>query len=418
MPLTKLERLVKEFGKSVFWDWTALTANPNISMKFIRDNPHLHWDIRRGLANNPNLDEITVIRNIETIYPYELSKWSGLTCFLIDLIFMMRRNITPWLDFDIISRHIHVNEIEKKIDSYLWQWKQVSCNNSLTIDFVKKYPDKDWDWILLSRHRNITMTDIIDNPDLPWVHTYFSANPNLTFDAMKHFSKNIWSKYLLSSNPSLTIEMIKYVNSISDWKSVSWNMLAVSSHRNFTMKDIEDNPDIGWYYPCICANPNFTVEFFKKNMQQIINNIYELCGCGYSIHNIVEFIEEFPDYKWLWTNISSSKYITSAFIDRNSDKKWNYSNLSRNSHISQKYLEKNILCHDSDGMKWDIKKVSENCNFTFDFVKKYKDKLSFRGLSFNRFNYEHKREVAEAIFVSNNLNIPEDIKKYIVRNFI
>jgi len=417
MPLTKLERLVKEFGNSVYWNWSALTANSNISMEFIKDNPQLHWDYRIGLANNPNLDEITVIRNIETIDPVELSKWTGLTCFLIDLVIETRKAFTRF-NFDEISINIHVSEIEKKIDSRLWNWEKVSYNRSLTIDFVKIHSNKNWNWEVLSKHRNITIDDIIDNPDLPWNYVHVSGNPNLTLDGMKRLPNTSWSKYLLSRNDALTVDMINYVNSLHDPQITSyWNMTIISSHRNITMKDIEDNPQILWNYGSICENPNLTVEFFKKNIQRISTQAHELSGGGYHIRNIIEFIEKIPEYNWEWTNISNSPYITPEFIERNMDKKWSYFNLSQNCQISQKYFEENMDANDY-GIGWNISKLSQNCNFTVDFVKKHKDKLCFAGLSSNRFNCGRKQKIIKAIFISNSLKVPDDIKKYIIRNFV
>ena len=51
---TEFENFVLENQNPWGWNWVELSLNPNISLKFIKDNPNLNW-YSKSLSKNPNI---------------------------------------------------------------------------------------------------------------------------------------------------------------------------------------------------------------------------------------------------------------------------------------------------------------------------------------------------------------------------
>jgi hypothetical protein len=55
-----------------------------------------------------------------------------------------------------------------KISDKPWDWKHLSSNPSITMNFILTNPDKDWYWIDISSNPSITPEFIMNNLDKPW----------------------------------------------------------------------------------------------------------------------------------------------------------------------------------------------------------------------------------------------------------
>src|SRR5437773_376732 len=78
--------------------------------------------------------------------------------FICKFQFFQRANINNILD----------SFFDSQISAVLMDWKLISSNNILTIEFVLRHLDKDWDWNVLSHHWNISMVYSVMHPYLPW----------------------------------------------------------------------------------------------------------------------------------------------------------------------------------------------------------------------------------------------------------
>ena len=58
-----------------------------------------------------------------------------------------------------------------------YPWELVSENSRLTMEMVRKYPDKPWNWWRMSRNPNLTMEMIEKYPDKPWNLMCVLSNP-------------------------------------------------------------------------------------------------------------------------------------------------------------------------------------------------------------------------------------------------
>jgi hypothetical protein len=76
-----------------------------------------------------------------------------------------------------------------------WDYKGLSRNLNLTIDFVLKNLTKDWEWCTVARNPNITpeeLNTLPDNITLKWDDALL--NPNLTLDFLKdHLDKPLYA---------------------------------------------------------------------------------------------------------------------------------------------------------------------------------------------------------------------------------
>lgn len=110
------------------WDWKIISTNYGMNKRFVRDNLDKPLDcyyVRRYLS--------------EDVFDEFISK----------------------REFKILNKrfydYIPLCIIEKYIDRM--NFKNVSRNHNLTLDFVRKYPDKDWDYVYIEER----FEDIIKN---------------------------------------------------------------------------------------------------------------------------------------------------------------------------------------------------------------------------------------------------------------
>ena len=214
------------------WDWEFISYNRNVTMKDIEDNLNFPWKWKY-LFYNPNIS----IKILEFDYMLKI--------FKRDMFEFGRIGIKP----EIMNYVIETYKIIRLDYTVL--------SNYVTIETLKKYPNKGWDWYWISPSHNITMNDIENNIHLPWDFQHVSSNSNLTIEFVK-----------------------KYINK-------SWNWKRISSNSNINMKDIENNPTMSWNFKHISLNPNLTVDFIEKNI----------------------------DKHWNWNRIARNHFITDIRIN-------------------------------------------------------------------------------------------------------
>jgi hypothetical protein len=62
-----------------------------------------------------------------------------------------------------------------------WNWATLSKNPNITIEIIKKYPNKRWDWFNISMNPAITFDMILEDIYMPWNWYGVSQNPNITW---------------------------------------------------------------------------------------------------------------------------------------------------------------------------------------------------------------------------------------------
>lgn len=331
----------------------------------------------------------------------------------------------PWEIHEMIVSYLQSTQLLYLIErcpNCNWEWKYIS-----DLDVFQKYPKKDWDYGLLSENANLTVDiikkhpnkfhlwylserasidDIENNIDLDWVCSSIAKNPNLTAGFIKKYSDEKiidWYNFRYFENFSLeTIEK----NPDIPWCRCAHNTL-------LTIKDIEKhNEDCDWYY----LSRVLPIDVIKRNLDKPIK--WDLLPYNQTL--TMEFIEDAIDAElWGWDQchvLSKHKNLTMEFVEKYIHKKWDWNGLCNHSNITPKFIRNHIndkiktnifsmfseenYCDitpngdtyllnfyslsknsgltmdivDEYDRPWNWTKLSENINIDIDFIKKYKYK--------------------------------------------
>ena len=160
----------------------------------------------------------------------------------------------------------------------------ISQNPNLTINFIKANRNKGWDWQCVSFNPAITLQMIEDNPDLPWDKDAFLANPNcsveklqVTFEKlMKEVDRTTDRFYYIIDymirNPNLTIPALNSCvrAALLDWNAFIYNFPSALQNPGFNIDVINaltknENVLKPEYYGFLIRNPNLTLSQALSN---------------------------------------------------------------------------------------------------------------------------------------------------------
>jgi len=97
------------------WDWTAISMNPNMTMDIVKQHPFRPW----------NLDAIDRNTSIVMNKPVE-----------IKMVESKHRKLTP--------------KMIEKAPNTPWGLTDICSNPNLTMDLIRRFPEKPWDWDRIS----------------------------------------------------------------------------------------------------------------------------------------------------------------------------------------------------------------------------------------------------------------------------
>ncbi len=177
------------------WNYNYLSENPNITMKYVKENPDKDWSYKY-LSLNPN----------------------------------------------ITMEDVKLNPDKE------WNYYYLSRNPNITMKDVKLNPDKEWNYNYLSQNPNITMKDVKENPNKNWNYDYLSRNPNITMKDVKLNPDKDWDYKYLSLNPNITMKDVK-LN-----PDIKWHYCRLSLNPNITAKEVKENSDKEWDYGFLSQN--------------------------------------------------------------------------------------------------------------------------------------------------------------------
>jgi hypothetical protein len=199
------------------------------------------------------------------------------------------------LDFNKLSSNLglHQSFIQKNINQR-WNFRAISENQNISIEFIKNNPThgwdwyQGWDWYMLSMIRRTIKNDYLKYPELPWNKSTLYQNPHIDIDFIKRFppkdTKDIsansgitmetvsnhpeikWDYIHISKNPNLTIDFV--LKNLDK----SWDWYEVSSNLGITMEDIKNHPDLPWIREAYLHNPNLTFDYLEPFIRQLSYN--------------------------------------------------------------------------------------------------------------------------------------------------
>lgn len=238
MSYSELEKIILAYPDKN-WDFKWLSANPNISLKFIDENPQFDWNYGY-LSQHPKLTPEFIERH--KINNSENNKWD---------LYILASNLNLSIEYIF-------DNIEFKYHRSL----NISCNHTVTVEFIKKRFYYPWNWNGLTM--SMKMSHIRQNPNLPWCLDYHNNRLKITsLDSIENFKsaykykpkiintlKNINSEFItnindimhIELNPSLTLEIIK------SQQAYPWNFSIISQNQfYYSEKKYYSNVIVKWY---------------------------------------------------------------------------------------------------------------------------------------------------------------------------
>ncbi len=296
------------------WKWATVTFRKDFDPRYIMTYPHIDWPYTH-IYIWCECDTETALYMINnnlvqrSTHPYKL--WHDLT-------------------FDIVKSH---PEIE-------WNYSLLSEAKFITIDIVMDNKDKPWNWDLLHKNPNITTNDLLSH-NIPLNYKCLSSNPNLSLDFIKEHINEPWDMRILSGHPCITIEFVKeHIDIKWDWYNLS---------RKCSLKDIDENNTLPWNWTTIHFRYDLTMEFIKKYISNFRNRIHlsektnltwdfiidnpdiarRLNWYVISRHPCItwDIVANNPDYPWDWYAMSQNRNITIEHIRQAPDKEWSFNSI-------------------------------------------------------------------------------------------
>jgi hypothetical protein len=287
LTLLKMYQNKKKFKKM---EWMSITANPNISMKTIEENPDWPW-VTNNICDNPNITWDFYKNKLPMMYANNKK----------DIKFRNYKKINALFDQKKLSKTLPWQIIEENIDLH-WDWISVAQNSNVILDnlnlYITKFNKASFihftmnpnfarvdqalyfhntnftNWCYVSMSPYLDSNFIKNNPSYDWCYLSFLRYQNLEFIesyVMKglDFEKGIYKNSFLifdeecveylSQNPNLTIEFIRR------YPDFNWNWHFITEGPNMTMEIIMANLDLAWDFKSISSNPNMTYEIISRN---------------------------------------------------------------------------------------------------------------------------------------------------------
>lgn len=340
LPKTKNEllKLLQMFPDDVDkrWDWEFLSANPNIPIEYIIDNPNLPWSWL-NVCENPNLTMQT------------------LTNFLL-----------PRLESkETAEKLVDGQELEGSIDhqsgSY---WVELSANPGIKIEEILNTAsnadiDTDantggrlkfkWYWGSVVRRRDVTLEMLLQMS--PVANT--TASTHSTSEKLGTMSKP-WNHYCASNNPNLTVEAVLAHPELWNFKEVVRNLVIVPSDEILYHPRSRDGID-SFPFSNLSSHPLLPFEWVQDNC--LGRNI-----CG-------------KLYKWCWIDLSVNPGISVDKILANSQLPWRWEYVLSNPTITEEQVQLILSrrkCNNHDDNNGDSYEfegaISVNPNLPTDFI--------------------------------------------------
>lgn len=281
-----LQILKKYYNRN--WCMSLLSRNVNFQISWIITFPDSDWDYI--YLSHPQRFKVEWLERTYYLpwhYPL-ISRHPAITLEILKRLNKKRwdynyiaskHKITiEWLDIFKSSRHLSFNSVTKNVNVPLkiieacfpmkeWNFKQLSYNFNLTLDFIKKYPSENWDFYIMSdsyysgwyNMKKITLEWLEEFPDENWCFWHLSNHPKLTMEWLQKFPDKDWDVYSISKRNDFWFSRLELQLLFPQKKIHSYQC---------RLTDI---------YLCLIKKENFVVksdgpDYFKKKIQNIFGD--------------------------------------------------------------------------------------------------------------------------------------------------
>lgn len=275
-----LQNIVSRFPDKP-WNWSLLSANPNISWDFIRNNPNLPWnwekvcvnpnvtwEIVHAHAKMPNGEEWNwnhLCENPNVVNPATIVYVQNCIIdpnrLLQNPTMVTHEYLTTPACYHRLSANpgITQKQIEEAEDytgtSRYWNWSELCKNRNLSLGFIRSHTSRLGDignlWsnpivsyedinnyekrVHKKKHERDGFYDYFAPRAIPCQRKEITKNPNITWEIIsKNPTREIWHIPSFAGNPNLTREILNFLsdkyrddqeNYIDIWKYLSGNRL-------------------------------------------------------------------------------------------------------------------------------------------------------------------------------------------------
>ena len=240
------KKKTREGSDMKYYLYNSLSSNPNIDFETV--NNHItyynYWNYYKIFVNfsknkeallkfNLNFNNISTITN-EMLKDFDWLKNMdyNIFTFFSNYRYKILDNLynscllPSYMDHDdqfkncnqLLLNTFYVNSIMKskyinKIPDNYVNWRLLSENLSIDIDYIIAHKDKGWDYSAISKRRDIPFNFIKDNIHFNWNWNYLSESVNITH-IFNNLNENwIWAN--VSINPDLDISILKKYDKLS-----------------------------------------------------------------------------------------------------------------------------------------------------------------------------------------------------------
>jgi hypothetical protein len=328
-----LLKLIRKYPNKI-WCFVTLSANPNITINFVKEFINKNWDWNVLSFN------LSIINETKESF---------------DFVFENQNKNFNWY---ALSENLNIDFIDKYCDTLPWHWRGVFRNREMNEKFIFKYGERimshDISFIFydLSNMKNydgfynISLDFIMKNKDLPWC----------------------WSRVFQRSDVDIDfiLENIEFIN--NEYCDCWW---ALSSNENITLDIIKKYYYLNWDWEGLSYNPNLTINFIEKNIDKPWN--WHNISANRSIP--FHIIDKFPHKPYDFIILSNRKDLDLDIVYKYKYLDWNWNFISCNQNINyEDYKNYEEL------IPWKLYFLTENPNMNnkwfMELLQKYSDKIN------------------------------------------
>lgn len=304
------------------WDWRGISFNKKLTINMIEKYPDKPWNWW-VIMNNADIGLTMVEKHPDRPWDWRsLSKNELLTMNIVE-----KYPGKPW-DWSEISRHKNLNmDIIEKYPNKPWNWHQIFYNSNFTLDILTKIPSDISNELQVSGvfycgnysiDKFLEYLALIDDVDpenkKPCRRKLncISYDPQITMDIVKRFPNKPWNWDEIIDNPNFTIDLLDEIPPIAEnnpyGKPWNWKKIIINCNKNNIVKAI-----------------NKYLFFYGENSPVNGGHIWSWVSENKNI--TIDIIEKYVDKPLNWEKISENKNLSSEFIIKYRYKPWDLCDL-------------------------------------------------------------------------------------------
>jgi hypothetical protein len=258
-----------------------LSFNPNLTVKFIRENSFLDWEwilISLFAMNHMNIDSMLRYKHL----PWRFERLGYVDPCQLTLEHIVQNGDCNW-NWRAITYSVTMKEFEENPD-LPWNLSSLSYNKNLDLDYVLANIDKNWDWygiycthdakrllccthipdhrnkyLALSGNKSLTREDVDARPNENWNGIRLLQNKIKTLDKIvSHFERYDMVDESVAPIDHINVSMIPHlrIDEILTHTNINWCWADLSEYlETISIEEVETHPKIPWSWLHLSRNP-------------------------------------------------------------------------------------------------------------------------------------------------------------------